>query len=59
MYGPCSKFDDCQEDFADERYSLGIYAGRWCDRHWASSGYRQEGPSGFDPADAGESYEEI
>ena len=41
----------------EERYSLGIYAGRWCDCCWEKSGYRQEGPAGFDPADAGESYE--
>ena len=49
-YGPC-KGD------AEERYSLGIYAGIWCDEHWDCSGYRKEGRSGFDPADAGESYE--
>lgn len=40
-----------------ERYSLGIYAGRWCEHHWAGSGYRKEGREGFDPADAGESWE--
>jgi hypothetical protein len=41
----------------EERYSLGLYAGRWCDPCWANSGYRKEGPEGFDPLDAGESYE--
>lgn len=40
-----------------EQYSLGIYAGRWCESCWEQSGYRKEGPSGFDPLDAGESYE--
>jgi len=39
------------------RYSLGIYAGRWCEKHWEASGYRKEGQEGFDAADAGESYE--
>ncbi len=43
--------------FADERYSLGIYAGRMCDAAWKRSGYRDEPASGFDPADAGESYD--
>ena len=42
----------------EERYSLGLYAGRWHDDCWKRSGYRKEGPSGFDPMDAGESYEE-
>lgn len=42
---------------AYEQYSLGIYAGRWCDKHWETSGYRKEGASGFDPADCGETYE--
>jgi hypothetical protein len=48
---------DCKE-FGRERFSLGIYAGFMCDEHWESSGYRKEGPEGFDPLDAGESYEE-
>lgn len=55
---PCSRYDDCQEDWAEERYSLGIYAGRYCNKHWAESGYRKEGREGFSPLDAGESYEE-
>lgn len=42
----------------EERYSLGIYAGRWCDECWAASAYRKEDRSGFDPLDAGEAYEE-
>jgi hypothetical protein len=44
---------------AEERYSLGIYAGRYCDACWRKSGYRTEGPEGFDPLDAGESYEPV
>lgn len=42
-----------------ERFSLGIFAGYWCDECWPKAGYRMEGPEGFDPMDAGESYEEI
>jgi len=42
----------------EERYSLGIYAGKWCDRCWREcSGYRDEPASAFDPLDAGESYD--
>ncbi len=40
-----------------ERFSLGITAGYWCDGHWKTSGYRKEDASGFDPMDAGETYE--
>lgn len=42
----------------EERYSLGIYAGRWCNRHWKTSGYRDEPASAFDPLDAGERYDD-
>lgn len=42
---------------AYEQYSLGIYAGRYCDECWDKSGYRKEGASGFDPLDAGEHYD--
>jgi len=41
-----------------DRYSLGLYAGHFCDRCWEKSGFRQEGPEGFDPLDAGESFDE-
>lgn len=41
---------------ADERYSLGIYAGKMCDAAWKRSGYRDEPASAFDPADAGETW---
>ena len=51
----CSRCDS--EDF-ETRYSLGIYAGRYCDACWKESGYRDEPASGFDPSDAGERYEE-
>lgn len=46
----------CGRHDARERTSLGIYAGVWCDQCWAESGYRKEGPEGFDPLDAGEAY---
>jgi hypothetical protein len=46
----------CGSRDASERQSLGIYAGVWCDRCWEESGYRKEGPEGFDPLDAGEAY---
>ena len=56
---PCAGADregtPCSGD-ACEQYSLGIYAGRWCDKHWKTSGYRDEPASAFDPADAGECY---
>ena len=55
-YGHCSN-QECNEE-AKLRYSLGIYAGRWCDEHWKTAGYRKEGPEGFNPLDAGESYDE-
>jgi hypothetical protein len=56
--GPCAHFDECGEAEAPQRFSLGLYAGKWCDDHWVTSGYRKEGPEGFDPLDAGESYDE-
>jgi hypothetical protein len=41
------------------RYSFGVYAGRYCDKHWQESGYRDvDDPDAvFDPADAGERLE--
>ena len=55
--------DECWNDlkgpkWAEERYSLGIYAGKMCDAAWDKSGYRKEGPEGFDPDYAGERYED-
>jgi len=52
---PCSR---CGERGAEERFSLGIYAGRYCPACWKESGYRDEPASAFDPMDAGEVYEE-
>lgn len=49
--------EPCNGD-ASEQYSLGIYAGRWCEKHWKTSGYRDEPASAFDPADCGETYGE-
>lgn len=48
---------DCDKPGYD-RYSLGLPAGRYCDGHWAESGYRKEGREGFDPSYAGERYED-
>jgi len=42
----------------EERYSLGIYAGRYHAACWKVSGYRDVPASAFDPLAAGESYEE-
>ena len=39
------------------RQSLGIFAGYWCDKGWANSGYRKEGPEGYSYLDAGELYD--
>lgn len=55
----------CQEErearglpyrWADEYYSFGVYAGRYCYRCWPKSGFRDAADPGavFDPADAGE-----
>jgi hypothetical protein len=51
---PCPQ---CGRKGAEERYSLGIYAGRYCRACWQASGYRDEPASAFDPLDAGESYD--
>ncbi len=44
-------------DSVEERFSLGVYYALLCDRCWAASTVRKEGPEGFDPLDAGESLE--
>jgi len=46
--------------FADERYSFGVYAGRYCDDCWPKSGYRDatDPDAVFDPTFAGERLEE-
>ena len=48
--------EPCTKDEPSERTSLGIYAGRYCNGHWKTSGYRDEPASAFDPAYAGETY---
>jgi hypothetical protein len=48
--------ETCTSDEVYERQSFGIYAGKWCDKHWKSSGYKDEPASAFDPAYAGETY---
>lgn len=53
----CIRCEQHKED-VEERYSLGIYAGRFCEICWEESGYRKEGREGFDPLDAGENYDE-
>jgi hypothetical protein len=57
----CSKYlcSKCGSVEAEQRYSLGLYAGKYCEPCWDKSGYRKEGKEGFDPMDAGESYEPI
>jgi hypothetical protein len=55
MCSTCGK----EEEYMEERYSLGIYAGRYCsDECWKKSGYRDEGVEGFDADYAGEHYDE-
>ena len=41
---------------ADERFSMGVYAGMYCDSCWRVDGRNHDRQ--FDPMDAGESYEE-
>lgn len=43
---------------AETRYSFGIYAGKYCDECWKKSGYKDEGPEGFDPYYAGENLDD-
>ena len=44
--------------WADEQYSMGVYAGRYCDECWEHSGYVKDGAEAFDPTYAGETYRE-
>ena len=53
----CKK-QDSPKFYVEPRYSLGIFAGYWCDACWKDAPYRKEGREGFDPIDAGEQYEE-
>ena len=45
--------------WADEQYSFGCYAGRYCPACWSQSGFRDatDPTARFDPMDAGESME--
>ena len=45
--------------WAEERYSFGIYAGRWCDGCWPQSGFRDatDPNAEFSELDAGECLE--
>lgn len=52
----CCKYD-CEKEGIG-RYSLDIYAGNYCDKHWEETGYRKEGREGYDYLDAGEYYDE-
>jgi hypothetical protein len=42
--------------WADEQYSFGVYAGRYCEECWPKSGFRDatDPDAEFDPMDAGE-----
>ncbi len=55
------KAQDKPAMWADQQYSFGVYAGRYCNDCWLKSGYRDATDENavFDPADAGESLEEI
>jgi len=46
--------------FADDQYSFGCYAGRYCEECWPRSGYRDapDPEAEFDPSEAGERIEE-
>jgi DNA-directed RNA polymerase subunit RPC12/RpoP len=49
---------DCNE-IGQERTSLGLYAGHWCDHHYATAfPYRKAEANGFDPSYAGERYDD-
>jgi len=48
----------CGNDEGQDRYSLGIFYSRLCDDCWRTCRVRKEGPEGFDPLDAGETYED-
>ena len=51
--------DQGRVSFADERYSFGCYAGKWCDTCWPHSGYvdATDPTAEFDPDYAGERIE--
>jgi hypothetical protein len=51
--------EGCLSDDVCERQSFGCYAGRYCDPHWKTSGYRDatDPDAEFDPTYAGERIE--
>ena len=53
----CIEREDINYRFADERYSFGYYAGKYCDECWKESGYRDatDPDAEFSEMDAGES----
>lgn len=53
------KAENKEPKWANQQYSFGIYAGRYCDECWLKSGYRDatDPNAKFDPADAGERLE--
>lgn len=52
----CLEAQEEEPRLAEDRYSFGIYAGKYCDICWPKSGYRDatDPEAKFDPADAGE-----
>lgn len=62
FFGCCRCVDEGipeNETSGEPRYSFGCYAGRYCDKHWRDSGYRDaiDPSETFDPMDAGERIE--
>lgn len=52
----CKKFFD----YVPEQYSMGIFAGFYCDGPcWDNAPFRKGGKELFDPAYAGENYDEM
>ena len=43
---------------ANTQYSLGLYAGLYCEECWKDAPYRKDGAEGFDPTYAGERYDD-
>ncbi len=46
----------CESTDVQERFSMGITAGHWCEEHWATAPYRKDAQ--YDYLDAGEYYGE-
>ena len=52
----CASNKDDESVPAEERYSMGIYAGMYCNQCWSIDGRNHDRE--FDPMDAGEHYSE-